>query len=329
MNNSNPGGNKEEQGIPDFVKKLMALPQAEGSKCTCRADQKQRAICPVCDKEEYEKASAESEKMKQPKLSEKKEGPVWVKASERLPDKKVHAKYNEHFRSLMFAYQVWHFNSATYCRTFDPGHEQLQNIYWLESPSITRDGEREDSKTPLTIIVNGYPANIEAEDDDTLSVVSEKALIATLSMSYRIIQLELEPGEVLFLSLNAGIGASTEREDDWRDTIHGMVACYEGLCYRLPEADRGHYLHLPSFLKAAEFIHGKDDEDSTPEREEGERKYMLSNIAKQSGISDEWLRVWEQVEIWYGDIKKRESGEQFLKRLQATYFIPSPHPPYP
>jgi hypothetical protein len=33
---------------------LNSMPKQE-PQCTCREDQKQRQICPVCDKEEYEK----------------------------------------------------------------------------------------------------------------------------------------------------------------------------------------------------------------------------------------------------------------------------------
>jgi hypothetical protein len=43
----------------NFLQSLgINLKDNESPKCTCRDDQKQRAICPVCDKEEYEKITA-------------------------------------------------------------------------------------------------------------------------------------------------------------------------------------------------------------------------------------------------------------------------------
>lgn len=51
---------------------------------------------------------------------------------------------------------------------------------------------------------------------------------------------------------------------------------------------------------------------------------QMSNIQDRTGISIEWQKVWAEVENWYGDIKKKETGEQFLKRMQATYFTKTP-----
>jgi len=36
----------------EFINEMNAI--AEKPECTCREDSKQRALCPVCDKEEYE-----------------------------------------------------------------------------------------------------------------------------------------------------------------------------------------------------------------------------------------------------------------------------------
>jgi len=33
------------------------------------------------------------------------------------------------------------------------------------------------------------------------------------------------------------------------------------------------------------------------------------------------LEFWAQVENWYGDIQKKETGEQFLKRMLEKYTI--------
>lgn len=48
---------------------------------------------------------------------------------------------------------------------------------------------------------------------------------------------------------------------------------------------------------------------------------QMSNIQDRTGISIEWQKLWSEIENWYGDIKKHETGEQFLKRMQATYFV--------
>jgi len=50
---------------------------------------------------------------------------------------------------------------------------------------------------------------------------------------------------------------------------------------------------------------------------------QMSNIQDRTGISIEWQKLWAEIENWYGDIKKHETGEQFLKRVQATYFVPA------
>ena len=46
------------------------------------------------------------------------------------------------------------------------------------------------------------------------------------------------------------------------------------------------------------------------------------NVVNQIGISKTLLQIFNQIEIWYGDIQKRETGEELLKRLQNT--IPQP-----
>jgi len=48
---------------------------------------------------------------------------------------------------------------------------------------------------------------------------------------------------------------------------------------------------------------------------------VLGNIppVKREGISKEWLLVWEQVEIWYGDIRQKESASELLLRLQKEF----------
>lgn len=48
---------------------------------------------------------------------------------------------------------------------------------------------------------------------------------------------------------------------------------------------------------------------------------VMTNVQDRTGISIEWQKLWSEIENWYGDVKKQESGEQFLKRMQATYFV--------
>lgn len=65
---------------------------------------------------------------------------------------------------------------------------------------------------------------------------------------------------------------------------------------------------------------------SSPEgsKEDASRnKVQLSNITEQTGIELGWLLIWEQIEIWYGDIKKKETGKDFLLRLQKQYPLAS------
>jgi hypothetical protein len=57
-------GNFENNIDPkDIIAKMAKQAQPE---CTCHDNQKQRALCPVCDKEAYEKSRIASMEMKQP-----------------------------------------------------------------------------------------------------------------------------------------------------------------------------------------------------------------------------------------------------------------------
>lgn len=55
------------------------------------------------------------------------------------------------------------------------------------------------------------------------------------------------------------------------------------------------------------------------------KHYISSNVHNKQGISTDWLKIWEQIEIWYGDVKRRESAHELLKRLQAAHSIPIYH----
>lgn len=49
-----------ESEFAKIASRLNAKMQDREAKCTCREDQKQRALCPVCDKEEFAKMKMES-----------------------------------------------------------------------------------------------------------------------------------------------------------------------------------------------------------------------------------------------------------------------------
>lgn len=49
------------------------------------------------------------------------------------------------------------------------------------------------------------------------------------------------------------------------------------------------------------------------------RNLILVNVDSADNISDEWIYLWGQVEIWYGDIQKKETGQELLKRLQSAF----------
>lgn len=55
--------------------------------------------------------------------------------------------------------------------------------------------------------------------------------------------------------------------------------------------------------------------------------HISGNILTRDGLSEEWLNLWSEVEHWYGDIKKKETGHQFLLRMQSEYpLASSPNP---
>lgn len=49
------------------------------------------------------------------------------------------------------------------------------------------------------------------------------------------------------------------------------------------------------------------------------RHLKLANVDNVDNISDAWIALWEQVEIWYGDHTKKETGQEFLERMQRTF----------
>jgi hypothetical protein len=50
-------------------------------------------------------------------------------------------------------------------------------------------------------------------------------------------------------------------------------------------------------------------------------KYIMLTNVHTEGMPVQWLDFWAEIENWYGDIRKRETGEQFLKRMQSNFTI--------
>lgn len=51
------------------------------------------------------------------------------------------------------------------------------------------------------------------------------------------------------------------------------------------------------------------------------QKVISTNIRDQRDISQEWMEVWGEIENWYGDIQRKETGQQLLERLQRQYLL--------
>lgn len=49
------------------------------------------------------------------------------------------------------------------------------------------------------------------------------------------------------------------------------------------------------------------------------QKVISTNVRDQRNISMEWMEVWEEIENWYGDIQRKETGQQLIERLQSKY----------
>lgn len=64
------------------IKKLLGIKPELQVRCTCDEFSKQRALCPVCDKEEYERMKIQSEQMKRPMVK----APSQEEILERLHD---------------------------------------------------------------------------------------------------------------------------------------------------------------------------------------------------------------------------------------------------
>jgi hypothetical protein len=55
-----------------------------------------------------------------------------------------------------------------------------------------------------------------------------------------------------------------------------------------------------------------------------ERKgIFIAGDLKRQGISNDWLKLWADIQNWYGDIQQTETQEQFLRRLQQQFTLSS------
>lgn len=50
-----------------------------------------------------------------------------------------------------------------------------------------------------------------------------------------------------------------------------------------------------------------------------ERNVQIASDMNRKGISNLWLNVFAEFQQWYGDIRKKETDEEFLRRLQTEY----------
>jgi hypothetical protein len=44
-------------------------------------------------------------------------------------------------------------------------------------------------------------------------------------------------------------------------------------------------------------------------------RYLSSTNLFTKAMPKSWIELWQQVEIWYGDVKERETAEQLLQRI--------------
>lgn len=49
--------------------------------------------------------------------------------------------------------------------------------------------------------------------------------------------------------------------------------------------------------------------------------YDNTELSKKTGIEVDLLDLWNNIEVWYGDISKGENQEEFLKRIQHQYLV--------
>lgn len=52
-----------------------------------------------------------------------------------------------------------------------------------------------------------------------------------------------------------------------------------------------------------------------------EKPIISPNVVDQVGISEDWMELWDDVELWYGDIRRSETGKQFLERQQKKFIL--------
>lgn len=82
------------------------------------------------------------------------------------------------------------------------------------------------------------------------------------------------------------------------------------------------YMKKVATAALASYAAPSDMADRNPYRLDWPKHFpIMSNIRDRTGIAIEWQMVWSEVEGWYGDIKKKETGEEFLKRLQSQFLL--------
>ena len=67
--------------------------------------------------------------------------------------------------------------------------------------------------------------------------------------------------------------------------------------------------------------YGIENENLTKMDSKELQKIPSGNVRDQRKISQEWMEIFSEIENWYGDIQKRETGDQLLKRLQRTFYV--------
>lgn len=118
---------------------------------------------------------------------------------------------------------------------------------------------------------------------------------------------KIEEAKLRYDGMENGISCFTEGIDfvlEWiakQQPVEAMV--YED---QLPEMDR---LSYSAWYDKSKLVDGVR---------------MGPSLSSQSYL---WSKIWNEVKMWYGDIKKLESTAQFEQRIADSYFI-SMHPLY-
>lgn len=80
---------------------------------------------------------------------------------------------------------------------------------------------------------------------------------------------------------------------------------------------RDKFLKQPEENKEEELYFASKEGPQDSQRQ----KHPSGNVGEQDGINTHLLDVWHEIESWYGDIEKKETGEELLKRLQSQFLF--------